>query len=110
MNQRDIFLANLGPVTGQEQDGTRPVVIISGNALNENTDICIICPITSHIKNFPGSMVLKKNEQNGLHADTEVITFQVRVLSQKRLIRQIGTVSEDELAKIREGLVEVLTY
>ncbi len=110
MNQRDIFLADLGPVTGHEQDGTRPVVIISGNALNENTDVCIICPVTSRIKNFPGSMVLKKNRQNGLQADSEVITFQVRVLSQKRLIRQLGTISEEELAKIREGLVEVLTY
>lgn len=110
MNQRDIFLADLGPVIGQEQDGTWPVVIISGNALNENTDVCIICPVTSRIKNFPGSMVLKKNRQNGLRADSEVITFQVRVLSQKRLIRQLGTVSEEELAKIREGLVEVLTY
>ena len=40
----------------------------------------------------------------------EEVAAAVRVLSQKRLIRQIGTVSEDELAKIREGLVEVLTY
>ena len=44
MLQKDIYWANLNPTKGNEQKGERPVVIISGNTMNKNLGIFIICP------------------------------------------------------------------
>lgn len=108
--QRDIYMASLDPATGNEQQGVRPVVVISGDSMNEMTDLCIVCPLTSKIKNYPGSVIVAKNKQNGLPDDSEVLVFQVRVLSKKRLIRKMGIITESELAYIKSGLMDVLSF
>jgi mRNA interferase ChpB len=41
----DIWFANLNPSSGREQQGLRPVVVISRKAFNR-MGICIICPIS----------------------------------------------------------------
>jgi mRNA interferase MazF len=110
MKQREIWLADLNPVRGSGQKGIRPVVIISGNSMNDNIGICIVCPLTSRIKNYAGCLVLKKEGINGLDHDSEVITFQVRAISKERLISKMGEVSKNQLQTLKTGLMEVLTY
>jgi len=110
MKQRDICLANLNPVEGNEQSGIRPVVFISGNAMNDNLNICIVCPLTSNIKNYSGCLVLKKDDMNHLDQDSEVLTFQIRTISKSRLTNKIGIISESQLKDILNGLRDVLTY
>jgi mRNA interferase MazF len=110
MRQKDIYLVDLNPSKGGEQRGIRPVVIVSGNAMNDNFNICIVCPISSKIKNYKGCLVLKKNAANGLDQDSEIITFQVRAISKDRLIQKIGEISNEELMEIKKGLNEILTY
>jgi mRNA interferase MazF len=110
MKQREIWLASLDPVKGSEQQGIRPVVIISGNAMNDNLGICIVCPISSRIKNYAGCLVLKKDSANGLDHDSEIITFQVRTISKERLIRKLGEIPKNQLEVLKKGLTEILTY
>jgi mRNA interferase MazF len=110
MKQREIWLADLNPVKGSEQQGIRPVVIISGNAMNDNLGICIVCPVSSKIKNYAGCLVLKKDELNGLDHDSEIITFQVRTISKERLIARTGEITKQQLDILKKGLQEVLTY
>ncbi|NIA02457.1 MAG: type II toxin-antitoxin system PemK/MazF family toxin [Nitrospirae bacterium] len=110
MKQRDIYYANLSPTKGQEQRGLRPVVIISGNSMNDHLGVCIACPISSKIKNYASCVQLKKNKSNGLKSDSEIITFQVRTISKQRLGKKIGKISKDELEKVLGGLLYVLKY
>ncbi len=110
MKQRNICLADLNPVHGSEQSGVRPVVIISGNAMNDNLNICIVCPLSSNIKNYSGCLVLQKDHLNKLDQDSEVITFQIRTISKTRLIKKIGEISESQLRDILHGLNEIFTY
>jgi mRNA interferase MazF len=110
MKQGEIWFANLKPTRGREQSGLRPVVVISGNAMNDHLDICIVCPLTTSIKNYPGSVVLKRNKANGLRHDSEVLAFQVRTLSKERLTRRTGAITSGQLAEIKSGLMDVLTY
>lgn len=110
MKQAEIWMADLNPVQGSEQNGIRPVVIISGNSMNNNLGISIICPISSKLKRYAGCLVLEKNELNGLEMDSEVITFQVRTISHTRLMRKVGSINFDQLEKIKKGLSEILTY
>ncbi len=110
MKQREIWLADLNPVKGSEQRGVRPVVVISGNAMNKHLDICIVCPLSSKIKQYAGCLVLKKDQYNGLSQDSEVITFQIRTISGARLIQRLGEISDEQLTEIKKGLHEILTY
>ncbi|MBU2652307.1 MAG: type II toxin-antitoxin system PemK/MazF family toxin [Bacteroidetes bacterium] len=110
MKQRDIYLTDLNPVKGSEQKGIRPVVIISGNTMNDNLHICIVCPLTTKIKNYAGCIVLNKNNINNLEQDSEVITFQVRAISKDRMLKKIGEISTEQLSVIKNGLMEIMTY
>jgi len=110
MKQREIWLADLNPVKGSEQKGIRPVVIISGNAMNDNLGICIACPLSTKIKNYAGCLVLKKDELNGLDQDSEIITFQVRTIAKERLLNKKGEITIQQLEIIKKGLFEILSY
>jgi mRNA interferase MazF len=110
MKQADIYLADLNPVIGSEQAGKRPVVIISGDTMNTYLKVCIICPISSKMKNYASCTIISASKKNGLQSDSEVITFQLRTISQKRLIKKIGTISASELQTIFQGLNDILKY
>lgn len=110
MKQKDIYLADLNPHIGSEQAGIRPVVIISGNAMNDNLGTSMICPISSRIKGYASCVQIKKNPTNGLEFDSEIITFQVRTISHRRLKKKIGEISDVELDQVFRGLIDVLKY
>lgn len=110
MKQKEIWNIHLDPIKGREQMGFRPAVIISGNAMNDNLDVLIVCPLTTSIKNYKGCLLLKKNTQNKLTKDSEVLTFHVRSISKERLIKKVGEISDDQLKEIKMGLIEILHY
>lgn len=110
MFQKDIYWADLNPVKGKEQKGKRPVAIISGNTMNKNFDVCIICPISSIVKNYVGSVKLEKNKINKLDKDSEVLTFQVRTISKARMIKKIGEITDKQLKEVFYALNEVFYY
>ena len=110
MKQREIWFADLNPVIGSEQRGIRTVVVLSGNTMNENLDTCIVCPLSSKIKNYAGCLVLKSDSFNGLDTDSEIITFQIRTISGQRLVRKIGEITVKQFEVIKKGLNEILTY
>lgn len=45
----DIYYANLNPVIGSEQGGTRPVLIISNDTGNKHSPTVIVAAITGQI-------------------------------------------------------------
>jgi len=110
MFQKDIYLANLNPTKGKEQKGKRPVVIVSGNTMNKNFDVCIICPISSKIKNYTGSVKLEQNKINKLDEDSEILAFQVRAIAKERMIKKIGEITDEQLKEIFYSLNEVFYY
>ena len=55
MNRGDIYLVSLDPTSGREQQGSRPVLIVSPTAFNQLTKLPIICPITT------GGDIAKRN-------------------------------------------------
>ncbi|MDP2424556.1 MAG: type II toxin-antitoxin system PemK/MazF family toxin [Bacteroidales bacterium] len=110
MKQRDIWLVDLNPVKGSQQQGVRPVVIVSGNAMNDHLGVGIACPLSSKINNYTGCLMITKDHVNGLENDSEIITFQIRTISKERLVLKLGEISKEQLLAIKEGLNEILTY
>ena len=49
MRRGDVYLADLSPVTGSEQGGTRPVVIIQNDTGNRYSPTVIVAAITGKI-------------------------------------------------------------
>jgi mRNA interferase ChpB len=47
VNRGDIYLVSLDPAAGHEQQGTRPVLVISPEPFNRLTRVPIVVPITS---------------------------------------------------------------
>lgn len=110
MKQGEIWMADLNPTQGREQQSIRPVVIISGNAMNDNLGVSIVCPLSTKIKNYAGCLVIPGSPENGLEQDSEVITFQIRTVSHSRLAGKTGNITKAQLQRIKEGLAEILTY
>jgi mRNA interferase MazF len=110
MKQGDIWLADLNPVRGSEQRGQRPVVIISGNAMNDNLGISIICPLSSKIKHYAGCVIIYPDGENCIDKESEIITFQVRTISQSRMVRKVGVITDKQLEAVKKGLNEILKY
>lgn len=110
IKQKEIYLAKLNPVVGAEQGGVRPVVVISGSMVNENLDLCIVCPITSKVKNLFTCVYVRKSDINGLDKDSEILTFQVKAISKSRLLKKIGEISDYEFREIFSGLKCIFSY
>ncbi len=47
MERGDIYLLSLDPISGHEQQGTRPVLIVSPSAFNRLTQTPVVLPITT---------------------------------------------------------------
>jgi len=110
MKQGEIWLANLNPGNGSKQKGQRPVVIISGNMLNQYLPIVIVCPLTSKIKNYKGNLVLIPDNQNGLTETSEILTFHIRSVSKDRLVSKFGNIKQEQLMSIKKGLDDIIRY
>lgn len=110
MKRGEIWLIDLNPIRGKEQAGTRPVVIISGNAMNDHLGLSIVCPITSKIKKFAGGVILQADSTTGLDTESEILTFQVRTVAHNRFIKKIGNITGKDMNKIIENINKILKY
>ncbi len=110
MKQGEIWYANLNPTQGSEQSGFRPLVIISGNMLNENLKVVITCPLTTKVKGYKGNVVFKPDAINNLSLPSEALIFHIRSVAKEGLVRKIGAISSQELALLKQGLDDILRY
>ena len=102
----EIYDARLDPVEGSEQGGTRPVVIVSRDAILRSSTVASIVLITTnrhHRKLYP-SHVLIRAPEGGLTADSVALAEQAGVLSQSRLLRLRGTLSPETLTRLAHAL------
>lgn len=110
MKQGEIWFTDLNPIKGSEQAGKRPVVIISGNLLNQHLNVVIAAPLTTKIKRYKGNPVLKPTKTNGLMEESEILVFHIRSISKERFIHKLGDIEKDQLAMIIKTLQDILKY
>jgi mRNA interferase MazF len=110
MKKGEIWLAELNPVKGNEQNGQRPVLIVSGNAMNDHFDLVITCPLSSKVKNFPGNIILQPDKINGIKEKSEILVFQIRTISKQRLKVKLGKIGMEDMLKLEENLLKILRY
>jgi mRNA interferase MazF len=101
----DIYLANLDPVRGSEQSGTRPVIIISAQIMNIRSMRVIVCPITSNMQPWMTKIALPE----GLKTRGMVLSDQVRSVDKReRLLRRVEATPEEFLLLVRSYVGRLL--
>lgn len=109
----DIWLVNLDPTVGHEIKKSRPAVIIQNDLGNTYSPITVIAPVTSQNieKVYPIEVLVGKSA--GLDKSSKILLNQIRAIDKKRLIKKLGRVDKESMAKvdiaikISLGLVEV---
>ena len=101
----DIYYADLNPVVGSEQGGTRPVLVISNDIGNKHSPTVIVAPITSRINTkakLPTHTLI--NNFEGLDKNSIILLEQVRTIDKKRLKEKMGTVDENSMNEINNAI------
>ena len=103
----EVRWADLNPTRGHEQSGRRPVLILSADVFNERSGTVIAVALTSQPQQagFPLTLELSST---ALPKPSWIKISQIRTLSVERIGPTLGTVSPEEMARIIEGLNEIL--
>lgn len=112
----DVFFANLSPVVGSEQGGSRPVLVIQNNIGNKYSPTVIVAAITSRItKPRMVTHVALEAKKTGLERDSVVLLEQIRTIDKQRLTDRVTHLDSqvmhdvDEALKVSVGLVRLHT-
>ncbi len=100
-----IYYANLNPVIGSEQGGTRPVLIISNDTGNKHSPTVIVAAITGQIgtkKKLPTHTIV--HNVNGLDKDSIILLEQIRTIDKQRLQEYLGTLDGRFLVAVDRAL------
>ncbi len=111
MKQGEIWLINLDPTLGAEIKKTRPAVIVNDDSLGR-LPLKIIVPITNWKESYgvaPWMVKIEIDNQNNLNKVSAADCFQVRSISEHRFVKQLGSVKQDILDQIKEGLAKVFS-
>lgn len=110
MKRGEIYDARLEPVEGSEQGGTRPVIIVSRDAINAYSPVVLAVPCTTYRSNkriYPTQVLIKASD-GGLISDSIAMADQVRVLSKTRLLKLQGTLNNEKIAQLNQALLITL--
>ncbi len=112
ISRGEIWQVNLDPTVGAEIQKTRPVVVISSDAVGV-LPIKLVAPLTEwkdylarniwHVKVTPDSM-------NGLTKASAVDTLQLRGVDTQRFIQRLGKVSPSVMRSIVAAIAAVIEY
>lgn len=97
----DIFYADLSPVVGSEQGGTRPVLIVQNDTGNRHSPTVIAAAITSQTNKakLPTHIALE-GKSVGLTKNSVVLLEQIRTLDKRRLREHMGHLDEGMMNQV----------
>ena len=102
----DIYYADLRPVKGSEQGGSRPVIVIQNNTGNRYSPTLIVAIVTTKVNkktNFPTHHLIDKNQ--AFSQPSEVMLEQIRTIDKCRIDRYLGKVSVEDMCAIDDALL-----
>jgi mRNA interferase MazF len=101
----DIIRITLDPVSGHEQGGRRPAVVLSDVDYNTKTGLAIACPITNRAKNYPFEVPLPAN----VNVTGVILSDQIRCLDWRgRRAVYLDSLPVAEYTEILRNVVTVI--
>ncbi|HYM11453.1 MAG TPA: type II toxin-antitoxin system PemK/MazF family toxin [Bryobacterales bacterium] len=103
----EIRWADLNPVRGREQAGLRPVLVVSHDVFNERSGTVIAVALTSQEPRAGFPLTLPNNAA-GLPKRSWIKISQIRTLAVERMGGRLGVASDEELARVVDGINEII--
>lgn len=104
----EVYWANLSPARGSEQDGHRPVLVISPDSFNKAMKVVVTAALTSAVRESarqgrsPISVYLPAGEP--LDKEGTVLAFQITTLARERLEDYAGELSAEQMREVDRAL------
>ena len=101
----DVYYADLSPVVGSEQGGTRPVLIIQNDIGNRFSPTVIVAAITAQIQKakLPTHVEIDAKKY-GFERDAVIFLEQIRTIDKQRLTDKITHLDEQMMRKVDNAL------
>ncbi len=101
----EIYYADLSPVVGSEQGGTRPVLIIQNDIGNQYSPTTIIAAITSQISKakLPTHVELPAGKA-GLGKNSVILLEQIRTIDKSRLLERVALLQDELMTKVNQAI------
>lgn len=106
MKRGEVWKVNLDPTIGAEINKIRPCIIVGRDAIAK-LPLKIIVPLTDwkdYYAQAAWHIRVEPTAQNGLVKNSSADTYQVRSISEKRLVEQLGLVDNATMEKVKAGL------
>lgn len=108
MKRGEVYWADLIPRSGSEQQGRRPVVVISHDAFNQTQGwrSIIVVPLSTsaaQARRGPSAVLLPQGAA-GLAKDSVALCHQVTTLDRSKLTQRIGALNSTEIGQLEDGL------
>lgn len=102
INRGEIYYTNLDLVTGSEQGGYRPVVVLQNNVGNFYSSTTIVAAITSRLKtNMPTHVHI---ENKCLPHNSVILLEHIRTVDKSRLEEYKGKLTQEEISELDKAL------
>lgn len=102
----DVFLARLDPAEGSEQACTRPVVVVTRDAINANSPVVVIIPLTDAAnpkRVYPSHVWIAKGVA-GLQIDSIAKAEQIRAIQISRFVSYTGRLPAFQMTQLEEAI------
>ena len=108
MKRGELYWADLAPRSGSEQQGRRPVIVVSHNAFNQTQGwrSIIVVPLSTAVRQAgrgPTAVPLSKGT-GGLSDDSVALCHQVTTLDRAKLNQRVGELTSADLRRIEVGI------
>lgn len=108
MARGDVLLVSLPASDQREQSGRRPAVAVQTDVVGE--PMLMVAPITSNLAalRFAFSVRVDPTSANGLSTSSVIMVFQMRAIDKRRIIRKLGALSPEDMARIDNEIWHML--
>ena len=80
---------------------TRPCVVISPNEMNKYLQTIVVSPMTSSSKTYPTRVGINHDKKKSW-----IVLDQIRTVDRQKIIKVLGSLTENEISKVKDVLRE----
>lgn len=100
--QYDVFMVSLDPTFGHEIKKTRPCLIVSPDEMNRLGSTVIVAPMTTKSLEFPTRVSIRFMGKDGW-----IVLDQILAVDRRRLVKKLGVVEPETIARVKKVLSEL---
>lgn len=104
----EVWMADLEPITGHEQGGRRPCLVLSDDLFNHGpAELVVVLPVTRRKRDIPLRISIEPPE-GGLKVLSYIMPEMIRSISVRRLSRRLGIISQQKMTLVEEHIEALL--